>query len=70
LERYVPLKTSDEVAEIRASCRIAAEVLRLLAARGREGVTPRALDAAAEQALRRHRACSGVPVGFPGSVCV
>jgi len=70
VERYVPLKTSDEVEAIRASCRIAAGVLRLLSRRVRAGVSTRELDAAAAEALRRLGAASGLPAGFPGTICV
>jgi methionyl aminopeptidase len=70
LERYIPLKTSGEVAGIRESCRIAAEVLRLLVSHAVEGVSTRELDLVAAEELRRRGAASGVPAGFPGSICV
>jgi methionyl aminopeptidase len=68
----VPVKTPDELARMRAACRIAAEVMRELVALARPGLTTAALDARADELIR---AAGGVPTfkgyrGFPGSICV
>lgn len=70
MERYVPLKTSAEVAGIRASCRIAAEVLRHVTRQVREGVSTRELDVAAARRIARRGAAAAMPEGFPGSIAV
>lgn len=65
----IPLKTSDEVAHIHKSCRIAAAVLRSTGSHVQEGVSTRALDRIAAGLMRHYGAESGVAPGFPGSIC-
>jgi methionyl aminopeptidase len=69
VEAYVPLKTAEEVAGIRRSCRLAASVLRQLLRRIREGVTTLELDRLAAALLERQGASAGVSDRFPGTIC-
>jgi methionyl aminopeptidase len=72
----IPLKTPDEVALIRESSRIVAEVLRLLGGEIRPGVSTKALDRLAEEYIRSR---GGEPAfkgygpknnPFPATLCV
>lgn len=68
----IPIKTPAELERMRASNRIAAEVLRALVAHTRPGVTTAELDAfaAAEMARRGARSAFLGYRGFPGHICV
>jgi methionyl aminopeptidase len=73
----IPIKSAAEVARIRESCRIVAEVLALVGSNIRPGVEARVLDALAEEYIR---AQAGVPAFkgyghqkdnlFPATLCV
>jgi len=73
----VPLKTEREIALMRESCRIVAEVLNLIGSGIRPGVTTKELDAIAEEYIR---AQGGLPAFkgygsdkrnlFPATLCV
>lgn len=72
----IPLKTKDELALMRESGRIVAEVLRLVAGHVRPGVTTLELDRIAEEYIR---SCDAVPAfkgygprnnPFPATLCV
>ncbi len=73
----VPVKNESEIAAMRESCRIVAEVLALIGSRIRPGVTTKELDAIAEDYIRSQ---GGVPAFkgygpdkrnlFPGTLCV
>jgi methionyl aminopeptidase len=72
----IPLKTADEIALIRESSRIVAEVLRLLGGEIRPGVTTKALDRLAEEYIRSR---GGEPAfkgygpkenPFPATLCI
>jgi methionyl aminopeptidase len=71
----IPLKTPDEIALIRESCRVVAEVLKLVGAHAEPGVTTKELDRLAEEYIR---SCGGEPAfkgygprenPFPGTLC-
>ncbi len=72
----IPLKTKEEIERIRESSRIVAEVLRLVGAQIRPGVTTLELDRLAEDYIR---SCGGVPAFkgygwtksnlFPATLC-
>jgi methionyl aminopeptidase len=72
----IPLKSKEEIALIRESCRIVAEVLRLVGAQVKPGVTTAELDRLAEEYIR---SCGGVPAFkgygwtnsnlFPATLC-
>jgi len=66
----IPLKTSREVGGIRNSCRIAAEILRSVAAHVERGVSARELDRIAAALMRQFGVRAGVAQGFPGAICV
>lgn len=68
----IPIKTPAELDRMRASNRIAAEVLRTLVARVRPGVTTAELDALAAEEMARRNARSAFLGyrGFPGHICV
>jgi methionyl aminopeptidase len=70
MEPDIPLKTSKEVAGIRNSCRIAAEILRSVAAHLKGGISTRELDRIAAALMRQFGVQPGVAPGFPGSICV
>jgi len=70
MERDIPLKTSREVEGIRSSCRIAAEILRSVAAHVEGGISARELDRIAAALMRQFGVQPGVAWGFPGSICV
>jgi methionyl aminopeptidase len=63
------MKTSGEVEGIRNSCRIAAEVLRSVAAHVEAGISTLELDRIAAALLRQYGAKAGVVEGFPGTIC-
>ena len=72
----IPLKSPDEIALIRESSRIVAEVLRLLGDQVRPGVTTKELDRLAEEYIR---SCGGEPAfkgygprenPFPATLCM
>ncbi len=72
----IPLKTKEEIGRIRESSRIVAEVLRLVGAEIRPGITTLELDRLAEEYIR---SCGGVPAFkgygwtksnlFPATLC-
>jgi len=64
------LKTSADVAAIRASCRLAAEVLRTVGEWVVPGVSTRELDLLALQRIRQQGAEPAVDARFPGSICI
>jgi methionyl aminopeptidase len=66
----IELKTSAEVAMIRRSCRLAAEVLEVLAARLDPGVSTEELDRLAAERIRKAGAEPAVDGRFPGSICL
>jgi methionyl aminopeptidase len=66
----IVLKTSEEVAGIRASCRAAAEVLRAVGESVAEGVSTRELDRLAARRIRELGAEPAVDRRFPGSLCL
>jgi methionyl aminopeptidase len=66
----IPLKTSGEVGSIRNSCRIAAQILRSVAAHIEGGISARELDRIAAALMRQFGVQAGVAQGFPGSICV
>ncbi|UCF98944.1 MAG: type I methionyl aminopeptidase [Spirochaetaceae bacterium] len=66
----IPLKTAREVEGIRGSCRIAAEILRSVAAHIEAGVSTQELDRIAAALMRQYSVTAGVAAGFPGSICV
>jgi methionyl aminopeptidase len=70
LQPDIPLKTSADVAMIRRSCRLAAEVLRTLAAALEPGVSTLELDRLAAHRIRSSGARPAVDDRFPGSVCL
>lgn len=70
MEPDIPLKTSSEVALIRRSCRLAAEVLAALAARLEPGVSTEELDRLAAERIHACGAEPAVASRFPGSVCL
>ena len=70
MEPDIPLKTSREVAGIRSSCRIAADILRSVAAHIKGGISARELDRIAAALMRQFGVQPGVTPGFPGSICV
>jgi len=70
LEPDIPLKTSAEVALIRRSCRLAAEVLSALATWVKPGVSTEELDRLASERIRAFGAEPAVASCFPGSVCL
>jgi methionyl aminopeptidase len=70
MEPNIPLKTSNEVNGIRASCRIAAEILRSVGAHIEAGISARELDRIAAALMRQYGVQAGVAPGFPGSICV
>jgi methionyl aminopeptidase len=70
MEPDIPLKTSKEVEGIRSSCRIAAEILRSVAAHIDRGISARELDRIAAALMRQFGVQAGVVPGFPGSICV
>jgi methionyl aminopeptidase len=70
LEPDIPLKTSAEVARIRRSCRLAAEVLSAIAARIGPGVSTEELDRLAAERIRASGAEPAVTGCFPGNVCL
>lgn len=70
MEQDIPLKTSQEVEGIRSSCRIAAEILRSVAAHVKGGMSARELDRIAAALMRQFGAQPGVSPGFPASICV
>ena len=68
----IPIRTESEIALIRASCRIVAQVQAVLESVAALGTTTRALDRLAEKTIRD---CGGTPAfkgyhGFPASICV
>jgi len=70
MEPDIPLKTSKDVDGIRNSCRIAAEILRSVAAHVKGGISARELDRIAAALMRQFGVQPGVAPGFPGSICV
>jgi methionyl aminopeptidase len=66
----ISLKTSVEVAMIRRSCRLAADVLEALAARLEPGISTAELDRLAAERIREGGAEPAVDGLFPGSVCL
>ena len=70
MEPDIPLKTSKDVDGIRNSCRIAAEILRSVAAHVKGGISARELDRIAAALMRQFGVQPGVSPGFPGSICV
>jgi len=68
----IPIKTPAELERMRASNRIAAEVLRALVERVRPGVATAELDALAAEEMARRNARSAFLGyrGFPGHICV
>jgi methionyl aminopeptidase len=66
----IPLKTAKEVGSIHNSCRIAAEILRSVAAHIEGGISARELDRIAAALMRQFGVQAGVAPGFPGSICV
>jgi methionyl aminopeptidase len=68
----VPLRTTEEVAGIRAACRVVAEVLDELVAACRPGVTTFELDRIAATGARARGAAPAFLGyrGFPASLCV
>jgi methionyl aminopeptidase len=66
----IVLKTSAEVAAIRASCRLAVEVLRAVRAALAPGVSTRELDLLAARRIREAGAEPALAPGFPGSICL
>lgn len=68
----IPIKTEDQLAGLRESGRLAAEVLRVVCAAVAPGVTTAELDAVAVRAMRERGATSAFLNyrGFPGSICV
>jgi methionyl aminopeptidase len=73
----IPLRSEREVAQIRESCRIVAEVLALIGTQVRPGVSTRELDVMAEEYIRSQ---GGEPAFkgyghdrqnlFPGTLCI
>lgn len=73
----VPIKSQKDIALMKESCRIVAEVLALIGTKIHPGVTTKELDAIAEEYIRAH---GGVPAFkgyghdkrnlFPGTLCV
>jgi methionyl aminopeptidase len=70
MEPNIPLKTSNEVNGIRASCRIAAEILRSVGAHIEAGISARELDRIAAALMRQFGVQAGVSPGFPGAICI
>jgi len=71
IDRPLPiLKTSTEVAALRASCRLALAVLEEVRARLRPGVSTRELDLAAAARMRSGGAEPALDPRFPGSICL
>jgi methionyl aminopeptidase len=70
MEPNIPLKTATDVVGIRRSCRIAAEILRSVAAHVDRGMSARELDRIAAALMRQFGVLAGVAPGFPGSICV
>jgi methionyl aminopeptidase len=68
----IPIKDATEMAAMRQSCRIAAELLAFLADSVKPGITTGELDASARAWLRKHGAESAFLGyhGFPGAICV
>jgi methionyl aminopeptidase len=73
----IPIKSARDIAAMRASCRIVAEVLALIGTRIRPGVTARELDRLAEDFIRSYEAEPAFKgYGhdksnlFPGTLCV
>jgi methionyl aminopeptidase len=64
------LKTSKDVAGIRNSCRIAAEILRSVSTHVRPGISTQELDRIAAALMRQFGVKAGIPAGFPGTICV
>ena len=69
MERHIPLKTFQDVAGVRRSCRIASDTLRHLLQHVRPGIATGELDSLAAAYIRKHDARPGVEPGFPGSIC-
>lgn len=70
MEKYIPLKTSQEVDKIRKSCQLAEEILKDLICRVAPGVIPHNLDRLAAEMVKKSGARSAVAGGFPGTICV
>ena len=68
----IPIKTPAELERMRASNRIAAEVLRVLVGYVRPGVSTAELDTLASEEMARRNARSAFLGyrGFPGHICV
>ncbi len=68
----IPIKTPAELERMRASNRLAAEVLRAVVGRVRPGVTTAELDALAAEEMAKRKARSAFLGyrGFPGHICV
>ncbi len=68
----VTIKSKSEIEYMREACRITGETLKLLESMLEPGITPLALDKAAEQFIRRNGCTPSFKGygGFPGSVCI
>ena len=71
MDRYVPLKTSIEVARIRRSCHLVEDTLKYLAEMICEGISTGELDRLAEEYIVGR---GGIPAlkgyrGFPNAIC-
>lgn len=68
----IPIKTPAEIERMRASCKVAAEILRTVAAMVEPGRTTKELDDAAGELIARHGGKSPFLgyKGYPGNICV
>ncbi|UCH10996.1 MAG: type I methionyl aminopeptidase [Fidelibacterota bacterium] len=68
----IHIRSSNEVEKIRLSCRIVTETLDIVGGMIAPGVTPRALDSAAEAYIRRQGGEPGFKglYGYPATLCV
>lgn len=68
----IHLRSTEEIAKIRRSCRVVADTLTLIAPMIEPGITPRKLDQEAERFIRSTGAEPGFKglYGYPATLCV
>ena len=70
MKAHIVLKSAAEVAAIRASCRLAIEILRAVRAALAPGVSTRELDRLAGERIREAGGEPALAPGFPGNICL
>lgn len=70
-KQVIPLKSKSDIEQIRISCKIVSEILKILESEIRPGITTLELDDLAIKLIRERGGKPAPPeVGFPGNICV